>query len=105
MFTCNDSSLKWGRLDYNTNLIQRWEKPRNLNRQWNLALMSLLYDRVIEIDIEDLESHFKRSAAYKKMYGKGSHQSYEVSNRFNQAKKVKSKIEEAKMLALERKKK
>ena len=42
-----------------------WEKPKSLQRIWNLALMSLLFDRVVKFEDLDLGAHFKRTAEYK----------------------------------------
>ena len=64
-FVCNDVSLKWGEQNYNIDLITMWEKPKSLQKIWNLALMSLLYDRVVKFEDLDLESHYKRTAEYK----------------------------------------
>lgn len=40
MFCGYDAKAKWGLIDYDPSLIERWEKPKELNRIWNLAILS-----------------------------------------------------------------
>ena len=43
-FTCYDMWVKWGIVNYDAALIEMWEKPKDLHRQWMLACLSWLSD-------------------------------------------------------------
>ena len=104
MFTCSDMWVKWGSVKYDPELIERWEKnPRKLNRLWNLAIMSLLYNRAIRVEDLDPEKNFKLSSSYKRMMGNTKMQSHESHIRLEQAKRLRAKVDENKKMALEKK--
>jgi len=104
MFTCHGSWVQWGTIDYDPGLMERWERPKALNRSWNLALMFLIYNRTIKIENLSLASNFKNSTAYKKMMGNTSEKTHQAHLRLEQAKKLQAKSDENKRLALEKKK-
>ena len=62
MFTGMDFKGKFGLIDFDPSLIEQWEKPKELKRVWNLAIMSCLFGN--QITWEELDS-------YKKDYTKG----------------------------------
>lgn len=42
LFTCYDAKVKWGLINIDPGLIERWERPDRLKRTWYLAIMSLI---------------------------------------------------------------
>ena len=40
MFCGYDAKAKWGMIDYDPSLIERWERPKELHRVWILSIMS-----------------------------------------------------------------
>lgn len=42
MFAGYDAKAKYGLINYDSTLIEMWEKPKELRRVWNLAIMSTL---------------------------------------------------------------
>lgn len=42
MFVGFDAKSKFGLIDFDPSLIEMWEKPKELRRVWNLAIMSSL---------------------------------------------------------------
>ena len=45
LFTCYDMHKLWGIYKFDSSLIERWEKPRELHKQWALGLMSCVYNK------------------------------------------------------------
>jgi hypothetical protein len=62
MFAGMDSKRLYGMIDYDPCLIERFEKPKELHRIWNLAVMSAL--QAGQLPWEDL-------ASFKKPYTEG----------------------------------
>jgi len=50
MFCGYDAKAKWGLIDYDPSLIEQWEKPKELNRVWVLAILSGLKSGQISWD-------------------------------------------------------
>ncbi|CDW75006.1 UNKNOWN [Stylonychia lemnae] len=56
MFYCYDNNKNYGMIDYDPELIQRWEKtPRQLKRTWTMAVMSAVSDG--SISWEDIKCY------------------------------------------------
>ena len=67
-FTCYDMWVKWGTVNFDGNLIEKFEKPRDLHRQWNLACMSWMYNHYLKKGELLLGIDYTQSKEYKKLY-------------------------------------
>ena len=99
LFTCYDSWGKWGLIKFNANLIERWEKPRDLHRQWMMACMSWMYNNFRRTGELKGAIDYRESKEYKKLYANNN--SHEASLRLAAAKKLRAKQEEKRQLAQE----
>jgi hypothetical protein len=50
MFTGYDAKAKFGMINYDPSLIEMWEKPKELRRVWNLAVMSAVLSSQVSWD-------------------------------------------------------
>jgi len=50
LFTCYDAKVKWGLINLDPGLIERWEKKDKLKKTWNLAIMSLITSKLVTWD-------------------------------------------------------
>lgn len=92
-FTCYDMWVKWGIIHFDGNLIEKWERPKELHRQWNLACMSFVYNNYLKKGGELSGSiDYKQSKEYQKLYA--NNQSHEAGLRLAAAKKLRAKIDE-----------
>ena len=91
--------VKWGTVNYDGSLIEKWEKPRDLHRQWMLACMSWIYNNYLKTGEIKGAIDYKQSKEYKKLYAKND--SHQANLRLAAAKKIRAKQEDKKMAAFE----
>ena len=66
--------VKWGLVNFDGTLIESWEKPKNLHRQWNMACMSFVFNQFLKTGELKGTIDYKKSKEYKKLYaGNTSH--------------------------------
>lgn len=89
--------VKWGQIKFDGNLIEQWEKPKDLHRQWMMACLSVLYNNFTRTGQLVGAIDYKESKEYKRLYAKSS--SHEAGLRLAAAKKVRAKADDKKSLA------
>ena len=95
LFTCYDGKTKHGMFDLDTALIERYEKPKELKRMWNLALISALAEKKLKWEeIEQYRVDYSKSGQFTKHLENNSN--HESSLRMLKAKQIKEKAEERK---------
>lgn len=67
-FTCYDMWVKWGTVNFDGSLIEKFEKPKDLHRQWNLACLSWMYNYYIKKGELIGGINYQQSKEYKKLY-------------------------------------
>jgi hypothetical protein len=55
LFTCYDAKVKWGLINIDPGLIERWERPDRLKKTWYLAIMSLITSK--QVSWEQMEAY------------------------------------------------
>lgn len=67
--------MKWGLINLDPDLVERWEKKEKLRKTWNLAIMSLITSKLVTW--EEMESYRKpytKSKDYNKIISRrGDH--------------------------------
>ena len=68
LFTCYDARMKYGMIELDAALIERYEKPSKLRRVWSLAVMSCLYNKTLTWEeMEQYRIPYTRSKKYQKL--------------------------------------
>jgi hypothetical protein len=95
LFTCYDARAKYGMINLDAALIERYEKPRELKRMWNLAVISALYTKQLSWEnIKQYRVGYASSGEFKSHLKRNS--SHESSIRLIKAKQLKVKADERK---------
>ena len=88
LFTCYDAKVKYGMIELDAALIERYEKPNKLRRVWNLAVMSCLYNKTLTWDeMEQYRIPYTKSKKYQKLMK--SSKNHESSLRMLRAKALR----------------
>lgn len=54
-------------VDYNVDLVQRFERAKELRKQWNISIMACLLNKVINLkDLDSYRKDYKKGKAYQK---------------------------------------
>jgi len=84
MFAGMDMKRTFGIVDFNIGLIQKWEKPKELKRMWNLAIISGINSGQISWDdIKEFKKDFTQCQAWKKYQTKNT--SHDLDRRLEDA--------------------
>ena len=68
LFTCYDAKVKWGLINIDPGLIERWEKKEKLKKTWNLAIMSSITGKLVTWEqMEAYRKPYTKSKYYKKI--------------------------------------
>jgi hypothetical protein len=99
MFCGYDAKAKFGLIDYDASLIEMWEKPKELRRVWNLAVMSALNNEQISWeDLSDFKKPYTEGKEFKQFMN--AHQGHDSEVRAEIAKEAAKKKAERKKEAL-----
>jgi hypothetical protein len=67
LFTCYDAKVRWGLINIDPSLIERWEKPNKLKRTWYLAIMSVISSgHLTWEEMEPYRVHYTKSKVSKR---------------------------------------
>ena len=89
-FTCHGSHNKYGGIDFDFGLIEKWEKPKEIKRQWDQVVMAAIYNKDLTWDeMETYRKDYTKSKTFVKY--KGSNKMHEDFKRLENAKELKAK--------------
>jgi hypothetical protein len=95
MFAGYDVKPKFGLVDFHIGLVQKWEKPKELKRIWNLSIIHAVNANQISwAELGEFKKDFRQGAEYKRF--KTRNTMIEVDKRYEQAKEDRKRKEEAK---------
>ena len=104
LFTCYDMAKRWGMTKYDENLIERWERPRELHKQWNLSCMSAI------VHFNGLRTTTAKSIPNIKYYNSPTYKSiikdkraHEINIKVVKAEKYRAAKEQRKREAMDKK--
>lgn len=67
MFSCHDSKQRYNDVPFEITLIEMWEKPNQIKNQWDVAVMTGIYnDDMTHDDIAFYRKDYRQSKAWKK---------------------------------------